>query len=73
MNEQTFNLVTVILALGAAVQPLFLGTMFFFMFKFFPTRREVELQEQNQTSRHEENKLRFATIERDVKELLKRE
>jgi len=73
MNDQITNYVTVILAFGAAIQPLFLGTMFIFMFKFFPTRKEVELQEQNQTARHEENKLRFQVIERDVKELLKRE
>lgn len=66
------NAVTEILAIGAAVQPLFMGMMFMFMFKFFPTRKEVELQEQNQLARHEENKLRFGIIERDVKELLKR-
>ena len=72
MNSEITNYVTVILSIGAAVQPLFLGVMFMFMFKFFPTRKEVELQEQNQASRHEENKLRFSTIERDVKELLKR-
>jgi len=35
MNDQITNYVTVILAFGAAIQPLFLGTMFIFMFKFF--------------------------------------
>jgi hypothetical protein len=72
MNESIVSYVTLILAVGAAIQPLFLAAMFFFTFKFFPTRKEVELQELNQASRHEENKLRFATIERDIKELLKR-
>jgi hypothetical protein len=73
MNDNIANWVTVILALGASIQPLFLGVMFMFMFKFFPTRKEVELQEQNQAARHAENTLRFGVIERDVKELLSRQ
>lgn len=70
MNEQNLNLVTVILSVGSFVQPMFFGAIFLFMFKFFPTRREIELQETNQQARHKENQDRFHTIEKDIKKLL---
>lgn len=72
MNDSPLQVITEILAVGAGIQPIFMAMVFLFMFKYFPTRKEVELQETNQLSRHEENKLRFGIIERDVKELLKR-
>lgn len=72
MSEPTFNTVTVILAIGSLLQPLFFGGIFLFMFKLFPTRREIELQEANQKLRHVENQQRFTTIEGDIKTLLER-
>lgn len=72
MTTETFNLVTVILAVGSLLQPLFFGAIFLFMFKLFPTRREIEMQEENQKARHLENQSRFTTIEGDIKTLLER-
>lgn len=72
MNENTFNLITIILAVGGILQSLFFGTIFLFMFKLFPTRRETELQEENQRLRHIENQKRFETLETDIKTLLSR-
>ena len=73
MNEQSYNLVMVVLAIGSVLQPMFFGIIFLFMFKFFPTRKEIELQETNQINRHNENQRRFETIEVDVKTLLQRQ
>jgi hypothetical protein len=72
MNSEMLNIVTVILAIGSFLQPMFFGTIFLFMFKWFPTRKEIELTEANQIVRHNENALRFQTIEDDVKTLLRR-
>lgn len=72
MSNETFNLAMIILSVGSVVSPMFYGCIFLFMFKWFPTRREVELQEQNQIIRHRENQGRFETIEGDIKKLLER-
>ena len=72
MSPETFNLIEVILAIGAVLQPMVYGAIFLFMFKLFPTRRESELQEHNQELRHKENQSRFSAIEGDIKELLGR-
>jgi len=72
MSENISNLVMVILAAGSFIQPMFFGGIFLFMFKLFPTRKEIELQESNQNLRHSENGKRFDTIEADIKTLLKR-
>lgn len=72
MSESTVNLITLILSIGTVLQPLFFGAIFVFVFKYFPTRKEIELQEISQQARHLENQRRFETIEIDVKELLLR-
>lgn len=54
--------VTVILALGAFLQPMFFGVLFLFMFKHFPTRREIDLQEKQQEDRHKENLQKFEKL-----------
>ena len=72
MSENIFNIVMVILAVSSFVQPMFFGAIFLFMFKLFPTRKEIELQEANQQARHIENGARFSTIEDDIKTLLER-
>jgi hypothetical protein len=72
MNEATTNTVTVVLSIGSVLSPLFFGGIFLFIFKYFPTRKEIELQESSQLARHLENQRRFETIETDVKELLAR-
>jgi hypothetical protein len=71
MNENTSNLVMMIMAVGSFLQSMFFGTIFLFMFKWFPTRKEIELQEENQKMRHKENQDRFHSIETDIKQLLK--
>lgn len=72
MGETTFNIVMVILSIGTVVSPMFYGCIFLFMFKWFPTRKEIELQEVNQKDRHRENQERFMGIESDIKKLLER-
>jgi hypothetical protein len=79
MNETFFNWVTIILATGASIQPMFIGFMFMMMFRYFPTRKEVELLETNQLARHHENQAiasktdaKIAVIESDIKKLLQR-
>ena len=54
--------VTVILSIGALFQPLFFGVIFLFIFKHFPTRREIELQEKQQEDRHKENLQKFEKL-----------
>lgn len=72
MTTENFNIVMVILSIGSVVSPMFYGCIFLFMFKWFPTRREIELQEANQQNRHHENQERFTAIEHDIKKLLTR-
>lgn len=71
MSEQMMNIVMVILAVGTFIQPMFFGTIFLFMFKWFPTRKEIELMEKMQGYRHEENQSRFTNLESDVKMILR--
>jgi len=72
MPTETFNFVTIVLSIGAVISPMFFGCIFLFMFKWFPTRREIELQEASQQARHQENQERFTSIETDIKQLLTR-
>lgn len=72
MNQEIFNLISVILAVGAVASPMIIGSLIFRLSKYFLSKNEFSLFQEQMSSQHEENKTRLSTIEDDIKELIRR-
>lgn len=79
MKDDTYNLVMVILALGAAVSPVLLMALLFYLAKFFLPKTEFQMFRELMQQQHLSNTEKIADVQEtvkdvqtDVKELLQR-
>lgn len=72
MSNETFNLVEIILAIGAVLSPLILGYVVWKLSTYFVSKEVFSSFQAQMQAQHSENKATFTTIENDIKTLLAR-